>query len=219
MKRALLVGSTGLVGKQLLSLLLLSSRYSEVIALTRNSLGIKNLKLKEINTDLSGLERFLDQLRADDVFCCLGTTMAKAGSKEKFFAVDHTYPLRVAEITVKNGAKQFLLVSAMGANIQSSVYYNRVKGQVEDAIAKIGVESLHLIRPSLLLGPREEKRMGEDVAKFIFKNLGFLIPSKYKGIDAVQVAASMLHYASMEAKGTFIHESNELQRISIQDRK
>jgi uncharacterized protein YbjT (DUF2867 family) len=213
MKTALIAGSTGLVGKQLLSLLLSSPEYSKVIALTRRTLDITNPKLSQILTDLSSLDENAAQLRADDIFCCLGTTMAKAGSKEKFFEVDYSYPVRLAEMTKKHGAKQFLLVSAMGANKKSAIYYNSVKGQVEESLLQIGFESLHILRPSLLLGDREETRFGEDVGKIMFKSFGFLIPGKYKGIDASRVAEAMLYFATQERKGNHIHPSDAIRNL------
>ena len=126
--------------------------------------------------------------------------MAKAGSKENFNQVDFYYPLLVAKTSFAQGARQFLIVSALGADKESSIYYNRVKGQVEEAVSQIGFESLHIFRPSLLLGSRIEKRRGEDAAKFIYKAFGFLIPKKYKAIDSAKVARSMLRFANDEIK-------------------
>jgi uncharacterized protein YbjT (DUF2867 family) len=211
MKTALITGSTGLIGRQLLTLLLATDRYSKVIALTRKDLGLNSPKLVTLKTDFQTLDQYANQLVADDVFCCLGTTMAKAKSKDRFYEVDFAYPLRVAVGTKLGGAKQYFLVSALGADKNSSIYYNRVKGEVEDAITNLGFESLHVFRPSLLLGNREEERSGEEAAKVFYKYLGFLIPSKYKGIDSAKVARAMLHFATAEQKGKFVHESKELQ--------
>jgi uncharacterized protein YbjT (DUF2867 family) len=211
MKTALIAGGTGLIGKQLLTLLLATNRYDKVIALTRHELGVTHPKLVELKVDFSILDQYADQLVADDVFCCLGTTMSKAKTKERFYQVDFTYPLRLAVATKINGAKKYFLVSALGANKKSSVYYNRVKGEAEEAIGNLGFDALHILRPSLLLGPREEQRPGEDAAKVFYKYFGFLIPSKYKGIEATKVARAMLHFATQDEKGKFIHESQGLQ--------
>ena len=213
MKTALVAGSTGLIGKQLLTLLLATNRYDKVIALTRHDLEIQHPKLVEIKIDFSILDKYADQLVADDIFCCLGTTMKKARTKERFYEVDFTYPLRLAVATKLAGAKQFLLVSALGANKKSSVFYNKVKGEVEEAITNLGFESLHIMRPSLLLGEREEKRSAEDAAKVVYKYLGFLIPNKYKGIEGAAVARAMLHFAASGQKGISIHESPSLQKF------
>jgi uncharacterized protein YbjT (DUF2867 family) len=213
MKTALIAGSTGLIGKQLLTLLLATNRYDKVIALTRHDLNTNSSKLIELKVDYSNIDQVAEQLQADDVFCCLGTTMAKAKTKEKFYEVDYSYPLRIALATKLTGAKQFFLVSALGADKKSSIYYNKVKGEIEEAIANVGFDSFHIFRPSLLLGAREEKRSGEDAAKVFYKVFGFLIPGKYKGIEGSKVARAMLHFASQEQQGKFIHESPSLQQF------
>jgi uncharacterized protein YbjT (DUF2867 family) len=209
MKTALIAGGTGLIGGQLLQLLLASDRYSRVIGLARSDVK-SHPKLIQVKTDGTDLALKLTE-RADDVFCCLGTTMAKAGSKEKFYQVDFTYPLELAKATLGMGAEQFLIVTALGADKKSPVYYNRVKGEVEEAVSGLGFNSLHIFRPSLLLGERTENRTGEDAAKFFYRVFGFLIPKKFKAIDASKVARAMHHFASMNRNGIFIHESLQLQ--------
>ena len=210
MKTALLAGSTGLIGKQLLELLLQSERYSKVIALTRSDLPA-HPKLEIVKVEFNKLNEWADRLTADDVFCCLGTTMAKAGSKDAFYQVDFFYPLLIAKTTHAKKAKQYLLVSALGANKESSIYYNRVKGEIEEAIAQVGFQAVHIFRPSLLLGPRTEKRPGELAAQLVYQFFGFLIPKKYKAIQSAKVAQAMLQLAGQEEQGTHIHESKELQ--------
>lgn len=212
MKTALIAGATGLIGGQLLDLLLASDQYDRVIAWTRKDLA-HHKKLVQLKMTEGSPPALDATLQVHDVFCCLGTTMAKARSKEKFYQVDFTYPLVLAETGVGHQAKKYLLISALGANKQSPVYYNRVKGEVEDAIIKLGYDAIHIFRPSLLLGPREEKRSAEDAAKFFYKVFGFLIPNKYKAIESIKVARAMLHFASDRQSGTFIHESVELQKF------
>lgn len=210
MRTALLAGGTGLIGRQLLQLLLESSRYSKVIALTRRDLP-GHPRLVQVRTEFEELHEKAHSLKADDVFCCLGTTMEKAGSKENFHKVDFEYPLQLAKITNASGARQFLLVSALGANKKSGIYYNRVKGEIEEAILQVGFETVHIFRPSLLRGKREEKRAGERAAQVLYKIVGFLIPKRYKAIDSLKVANAMLSLAAQEQKGVFIHESIQLQ--------
>lgn len=210
MRTALLAGSTGLIGRQLLQLLLESSRYSKVIALTRHDLP-GHPRLVQVRTEFGELREKAHEIKADDVFCCLGTTMEKAGSKKNFYKVDFEYPLQLAKITNASGAKQFLLVSALGANKKSGIYYNRVKGEIEEAILQVGFETVHIFRPSLLRGRREEKRAGERAAQLLYRIVGFLIPKKYKAIDSLKVANAMLSLAAQEQKGVFIHESIQLQ--------
>jgi len=210
MKTALIAGSTGLIGRQLLQLLLESDRYTKVVALTRNDLPA-HPKLEVLKTQFDNLSQWSNKLAADDVFCCLGTTMAKAGSRENFYQVDFFYPLLIAKTAQARGAKQYLLVSALGANPDSTIYYNRVKGEIEQAIREVPFTTVHIFRPSLLLGPREEKRSGENAAKLFYRIFGFLIPRKYKAIDSARVARAMLAEAGREQPGQFVHESGELQ--------
>ena len=203
MKTALIAGATGLVGKQCLYQLLESDQYSKVIALVRKPLNIKNTKLTEVVVDFNQLTNYTAQMVADDVYCCLGTTIGKAGSQEAFKLVDYTYNFEVANISKSNGAKQLLLVSALGADSKSPIFYNRVKGELEDAVALLGYESVHCFRPSLLLGNRNEFRFGELIAKWIMRLIGFMFigPIKrYKAIQAVDVAKSMLKHAARNVK-------------------
>jgi uncharacterized protein YbjT (DUF2867 family) len=212
MKTALIVGATGLVGKSLLDLLLQSNEYDKVIVLSRQTLSLP-AKAEVIITDYKTLQNNSDKLSAYDVFCCLGTTIRKARTKEAFKQVDFDYPLALAKITLDKGAKHFLLVSALGANAKSAIFYNKVKGEIEQEIAALGFESFSIIRPSLLLGERSEQRAGEDAAKLFYKIFGLLIPKKYKGIEAKQVAKAMLLIANYKKSGKRIFESDELQNF------
>lgn len=212
MRTAVIAGATGLIGSQLLDKLLASNRYSKIVALSRRPIKRDHAGFSVIITDFHHLDETLAGIEPTDVFCCLGTTMTAAGSKEKFYEVDFRFPLSLAEATFRLGARQYLIVSALGANKGSSIYYNRVKGEVEEAISKIGFETLHIFRPSLLLGPRQEKRAGEDAAKWLYKVFSFAIPAKYKAISSERVAEAMLRAAEKERTGEFIHESKEIGR-------
>jgi uncharacterized protein YbjT (DUF2867 family) len=211
MKTALIAGSTGLIGRQLLQLLLAHDRYDIVKAVTRSDLKFSHPKLVQIHTDYSNLDARTDEMQADDVFCCLGTTMAKAKSKQKFREVDYIFPLTLAKNTFQKGAKQFMLVSALGADRRSSIYYNRIKGEVEEATTKFDFKAIHIFRPTLLLGPRQESRPAEDAAKVFYKVFWFLLPDKFKPIQSQKVAKAMLHFASRDQEGVFIHEAREMQ--------
>lgn len=213
MKVALLAGGTGLIGSQLLQLLVKDEEYTKIKCLTRNPLAITHNKIEVIQTNGENLNELSSSLLADDVFCCLGTTIKKARTKEAFKKIDYDYPLLLAKVSKSNGARQFLLVSALGAHPSSSVFYNKVKGEVEGAIAEIGLETYHVFRPSLLLGSRTEERSGEDAAKTFFKVFGFLVPDKYKAIDSAKVARAMLATAKKNATGTFVYESKFLQEF------
>jgi uncharacterized protein YbjT (DUF2867 family) len=212
MKTALIAGSTGLIGEALLALLLKSDQYDQVVAITRRPLAATEQKLSQVITDFTQLDKQLQSFHPHHVFCCLGTTMAKAGSKEKFYEVDFVYPYQLGRVTHALGAEKFLLVSALGADKDSSIYYNRVKGELEGALHALNFQSFHIFRPSLLLGQRKEKRPGEDAAKWLYKIFGFIIPSKYKAIQAESVAKAMMASATNPAKGFFIHSSLEMQQ-------
>lgn len=214
MKTALIAGYTGLIGSQLLSILLKSNHYEKVIALGRRNLDIQHPILVQQKVDFNNIH--LDEQKIDDVFCCLGTTMKKAGSKEKFRLVDFHYPVSLASYCLNNGAKQFLLVSSMGADEKSKIFYNQVKGEVENAVSKLGYPRLDMLRPSLLLGDRGESRFAEDLGKVAMKLFGFLFlgPLKnYQAIDSGKVARAMIYYAQEEAEGNYFHLSADLQKF------
>ncbi|MFN8357313.1 MAG: NAD-dependent epimerase/dehydratase family protein [Spirosomataceae bacterium] len=211
-KTALVVGANGLVGSQLLFQLLNDSRYQQVITLVRRSMHLKHPKLDERLVDFDALSK--TDWQADDIYCCLGTTIRTAGSQEAFRKVDFTYPLEVAKLGLERGTKQFLIVTALGSDAVSSIFYSRVKGEIENAIKGLPYETIHIFRPSMLLGDRKETRIGESIAKVVTKVIGPLMLGplkKYKGIYDAQVAAAMRAMAEQSQKGVFIHESDEMQ--------
>ena len=213
MKTALIAGSTGLIGSQLLSDLLKSNYYDKVIAVGRRNLDVQHSKLIQQEIDFNNI--LLEQQKIDDVFCCLGTTMKKAGSKDKFRMVDFNYPVSLARYCLNMGARQFLLVSSMGADAKSGIFYNQVKGEVENAVSKLGYGRLDIFRPSLLLGDRGESRVAEDIGKVAMKLFGFLFlgPLKnYKAIDSGKVARAMINFAQEDGTGTYFHLSADLQK-------
>ncbi len=208
---AVIAGTTGLVGNLLLDLLLNDEHYARVIALSRKPLDRQHPKLHNLVVDFDRLEEYAEQLKADDVFCCLGTTIRQAGSQAAFRKVDFDYPLNLARVTREQGAKQYLLVTALGSDKASSIFYNRVKGEVQEAIRLVGFDSYHIFQPSMLLGDRKESRAGEGVGKAVMTTLDFLIPKKYKAIDAVKVARGMVAVAKENQTGAHVYVSGELQ--------
>jgi uncharacterized protein YbjT (DUF2867 family) len=212
MKTAMLAGATGLIGRHLLTLLIEDPYYQKVVVITRKPIQVSS-KCENIVTNFDRLNEHYRKMVVDDVFCCLGTTMRVAGSKEAFRKVDFEYPMEMGRLAKINGAEKYLLVSALGAKKNSSVFYNHVKGEVEDAISMLRFSAYHIFRPSLLLGNRKEDRRSEHAAKIFFKMVGFLLPAKWKAIDARKVAAAMLHFAKQNSTGNFIHESGELQKL------
>ena len=211
MKTALIAGATGLIGKQLLQLLLQDPFYAKVKAITRKPLDLKHPKLENLVIEFEKLSEA--DLKSDDVFCCLGTTIRIAKTKEAFRKVDYEYPLELARTSKNQGATQYLLISALGADKNSGIFYNKVKGELEEAISHINFPSVHIFRPSLLLGARTEQRAGEGTATAFFKIFGFLIPTKYKAIDSGKIARAMLAFAKTDDPGFYFHESRELQKF------
>ncbi len=210
MKIALVAGATGLVGKQVMYKLLENNRYEKVYILVRKKLEIKNSKLIQIVIKYDQLESISAEVIPTDVFCCLGTTIAKAGSEEEFYKVDYTYVLQIAKIFKERKASNFLLISAVGASADSSIFYSRTKGEVEQAIRQLDYDSFHAFRPSLLLGQRNEFRFGERIGigfAMIFQP--FLIASlaKYKPIHAALLADYMILRSFETNKGNFVRES------------
>jgi uncharacterized protein YbjT (DUF2867 family) len=215
-RTALIAGASGLVGSHLLLLLLQSDRYSQVISIGRRELPVIHPKLDQQIVDFDDLKKSEADLVADDVFCCLGTTIKKAGSKEAFYKVDHTYVTRLAEITLKRRATQFLVVSAMGADAGSRIFYNKVKGEMERDVLQMGFQAVHIFRPSLLLGEREEHRTGEELGAKIMRPLSVLMLGplrKYRPIQAETVANAMLQAASQDKKGTQVYLSDKIERL------
>lgn len=215
-KTALLVGASGLVGGSCLQLLLEEPVYSTVKVLVRKRLPVQHDKLEQIVVDFDRLEEFKNEIIGDAVFCCLGTTIKVAGSKDNFYKVDFTYVQEVARMALSNGAKGFYLVSAMGADAHSFIFYSKVKGQIEEAIKKLGYSSLYIFRPSLLLGDRKEHRAGEKMAAVFNDFIGPLMVGplkKYRGIAATQVARAMVMCSLHPADGAFVLLSDEIQSI------
>ena len=214
LKTALLTGATGLVGKQVLQNLLNSDVYKEVKILTRKATGIQHKKLTEIFFDFDNPDASL--VKADDIFCCLGTTIKKAGSEEAFRKVDFLYPVQVGRAGKLNGSGQYLIVTSMGADSKSMIFYNRVKGEVEKELTDLQFNTLHILRPSLLLGDRGETRLGEKIGEVLSRIANPIMVGplkKYAAIEAVKVANAMVNFARLPHKGLFIHDSAELQQF------
>lgn len=216
-RSALIVGASGLVGGHCLALLLADKAYGEIVSLGRRSLPVEHPKLRQHIVDFDNLASQKHLLRADDVFCCLGTTIKQAGSKEAFRKVDFTYPSETASLAAENGAQQFLIVTALRANTRSPIFYNRVKGETEAAVSRLPFQSVHIFRPSLLLGERAEPRVGEQAAEEALKLFSFMLAgrlAKYRPIHARRVAASMIRVAKEDRRGVHVIESDHIAAIA-----
>ena len=212
-KTALLAGATGLIGSQLLPMLLASERYAKVIVVGRKTVPVLHPKLVQVITELDKLDEVRLKLIADDVFCCLGTTMRQAGSKEAFYKVDFRYVVKLAALAAGNFASQFMAVSSMGADAESRVYYSRVKGEMEAAVRQTPFRAIHIFRPSLLLGNRAQPRLAERLSAVVLRVLRPLLRGpllKYRPVSGATVAAAMLRAAEDDGGGVLVHLSDKL---------
>jgi uncharacterized protein YbjT (DUF2867 family) len=222
-KKAVLFGATGLVGNACLDLLLQDGRYEQVHVVGRRAPARTHAKLVVHSADLGDVDALaaLPVGSIDEVMCCLGTTIAKAGSQEAFRRVDFDYVVNAAKFAKATGAAQFLLVSSVGANAHSNVFYTRVKGETEDAVASLGVASVGVFRPSLILGPREESRLRERAAKSVMETVSFALVgglSKYRPIHAATIAQAMLNAAARQAHGTNYYEYDGITGLASESK-
>jgi uncharacterized protein YbjT (DUF2867 family) len=201
------------VGRHCLRTLLAAPHYTEVVAIGRRPVALDHERLRQLVIDFERIEDALRSIVVDDVFCCLGTTMQRARSREAFRRVDFVYPLALAKAARARGAKQFVLVSSLGANRQGRAFYLRTKGELEEALAALGFRALIIVRPSVLLGGRGESRPGETVAKVVMQLAAPLLIGrlrKYRPVAARRVALAMVAAANQDLSGLVVLESDEL---------
>ena len=215
-KTAIVFGGTGLTGSYLVKELITDSRYEKVKVISRRSLGIDHPKLEEHITDLLTKESWTELVKGDDVFCCIGTTRKKTPDRDHYSKIDFGIPKYAANAAKINGVQSFAVVSAIGANSKSSIFYNRLKGEVEEVVKANGPSKVYIMRPSIIAGPRGESRSIERVGLGIFKLLGFMFVGalrKYRLIHAKDIAAAMIEAVNSDVKGgTF--ESDQVQELA-----
>lgn len=207
-RTALVAGATGAVGSALLGQLLADARYGQVKVLLRRPLPLQQVKLLPLTLTDNGPAALGAALAADDVFCCLGTTQKKAGSKAAFERVDYHLVLELARAAQAAGAQQFLVVSSVGASLKARSFYLRVKARMEQAVLDLGFASTHILRPSLLIAERSESRPGEWLGQQLAPLVNPLLQgglAKYRSIAAEEVAAAMLTLALRRRAGGHIH--------------
>jgi uncharacterized protein YbjT (DUF2867 family) len=205
-KTAIVIGGSGLIGNLLVRALLQDEAYSSVRALVRKPLAIQHPKLTNLVLRFDDENALQIALTGDVVFCCVGTTIKKAGSQAAFRAVDRDLPLKCAAVAHKNGVTRFQLVSAVGAKASSSNFYLRTKGETENGLRETGFESLYFLRPSFLIGDRSEVRIGEQFAALIAPVMRFLLPKKYRPVKAATVASKMIELDKSPQPGVHIIE-------------
>lgn len=217
MKTALIIGSTGLIGSHLLDLLLESQEYDKVITFVKRDSGIQHPKLKQHIIDFDKPETYKELVVGDDFFCTIGTTIKKAGSQDAFRKVDFEYPKQFASLAQQNKVKQFLIITSLGADANSSNFYLKTKGEIQDFLKNCAFESISILQPSLLLGNRTEFRLGEKMGVYFMKLFSFLFIGnlkKYKAIQSEAVAKAMFIIAQKNYKGFQIIESDSIQEIA-----
>ena len=215
-KTALVIGSSGLIGSHLVIQLLSNPNFEKVIVFNRRPCLILHPKIEEHIIDFNNLKAIEPYVKGDVMFCTMGTTIKKAGSKEAFRLVDVVYPEQFAEMALHNQVKQFLIISSLGADLHSNNFYLKTKGEIETFLQNSAFKSVSILRPSLLLGDRKEFRLGEKIASYVLPVLSlFLIGpfKKYRAIEAKTVAKAMLEIALQNKSGFNIYPSDELQTI------
>ncbi len=216
-KVAVLFGASGLIGNCCLRRLLVHQAYDKVISIGRSPIRATHPKLIHYEVDLSHPDHYRHLMRGDDLYICLGTTMKKAGSREAFYAVDHDLIFTIAKTGSLQNMNQLIFVSSIGADSRSLVYYLKVKGQLEDDVRRLPYWSVHIMRPSVLLGQRDENRPAEMIAGKVSKGLQWFsgsIIGDLAPIDADDVAKAMVQAAQSLKSGTHIHHGSEIVQLA-----
>jgi uncharacterized protein YbjT (DUF2867 family) len=204
MKTAIIIGSTGMIGTQLLDLLLQSDDYSQVISLIRRGSGITHPKLKEYVVDFDEPENWKKHVKGDVLFSCMGTTLASAKSKENQFKVDYTYQFQVAKVAAKNDVAEYVLISSAGANEKSSNFYLQMKGKLDNDVKKLSVKKTYILRPGQLYGVRYASRLGEKIGlkvMFTINRIGLF--RKFKPIHSRELAQAMINVTKKNQSSTY----------------
>ncbi len=215
-KTAIILGATGLTGGLLLQTLLKDERYGHVTLFSRNTCRIKHLKLTEYIVDLFQLQHYKEQFKANDVFCCIGTTKSKTSNKEIYTNIDYGIPVSAATLCKENNIETFVVISALGAKKKSKIFYSRTKGKMEAAVLDLKIRNTYILQPSLISGEREERRIGEQFMKFLMSLLKPLLHfgdlNRYQPIHPQTIANCMVWVSNNDYKSGRI-ESNTIQEI------
>ncbi|MGD6872470.1 oxidoreductase [Sutcliffiella horikoshii] len=215
-RSAILIGATGLVGAYVKEEILQNSDYEHLTTLVRNHTNKMHPKLTEVKIDFENMSVYKEHFKVDDLFICLGTTKKKAGTKERFRKVDYDYVVEAARLAKENGVTKIAVVSAIGADENSSFFYNQVKGEMEQAVSAVGITATYFFRPSLLLGDRNEFRLGERVGEVLGTAMQPLLRGKlqkYRSVHGQTVAKAMVRFLKDGRDGVHIVESNLIAKI------
>jgi uncharacterized protein YbjT (DUF2867 family) len=214
--KAIIAGASGLIGSNLLNILLQQPEYSEVLVLVRKELPIQHKKLVQLIINFDELDKHAAAITGHTLFSCLGTTKSQTPDEKLYRKIDHDYPLQLAQLAMQNGVNQFHVVTAIGADKNSSMFYTKLKGELEDDIKKLGLETLHIYQPSMLIGERGGTRFLEKVIGGIFKVIDPLLIGglkKYRSVKGTTVAHAMFKKSLESATGTFIYTSDKIHTI------
>ena len=220
-KTAIILGATGLTGGLLLDKLLMDDRYHKILIFTRNHVSQKHEKIEEYLIDLFELDQFQDLFKADEVYCCVGTTKQKTPDKEKYRKVDFCIPATAAKLAKRNQIKTFQVISAMGADENSRIFYNRVKGEMEGAVLEQKISKTYILQPSLIGGEREESRPFEFFGKKIMNIIDHLLIGslkKYRSIHPEAIADAMVYLANNEYQSGTI-QNDQIKEIAGKGKK
>ena len=216
MKTAILLGATGLTGGYLLKILLNDPNYSKVKVFSRSSVGFEHEKLEEHLVDLMKLEDYKESFNADEVYCCIGTTKSQTPDKKTYKKIDFGIPVTAAKICRENKIDTFLVISALGADANSGVFYNKVKGEMQHEVLEQGIAHTYIFQPSLIAGDREEERFFENLAikgMKVFNNLLVGSLKKYRSISPETIAKAM-HNCANAGYSKILIESDEIQKLA-----
>lgn len=215
-KTAIIIGATGLTGGLLLNRLLKDDRYKTIKLFSRRSCNMENSKIEEHLVDVLELEKYEKLFTADEVYCCIGTTKAKTPDEELYLKIDYGIPVTTAKLCAKNHIETLVVISAMGADKKSKIFYNRTKGKMEEAVFQEKIKHIYILQPSLIGGDRTEKRTGEKIAKNVMKALNPLLAGslrKYRSIHPNTIVNAMVWLANNDYKTGRI-TSDKIQKIS-----
>jgi len=214
--KATLLGATGLIGGHILDHLLKDDAFTSVKLIVRRDLKINHPKVNVVVIDFNDKHAFRSAIEQESViFCAIGTTQKKVkGNKDKYRKVDYDIPVNAARYGIEKNCNTFSLVSAIGANAESSNFYTKLKGEVEDDISNLKYPTLQIFRPSLLLGNRNENRLGEKIAQILMPAISFLVPNRYKAIQAKDVAIAMVNATKKVKKGKQIFTYKDIITLS-----
>ena len=216
-KTAIILGATGLTGSMLLELLIKDNRYKNIISFSRKELKNMPTKVTQHLGNLLELENFKKDFIADEVFCCIGTTAKKTPDKKLYKAIDYGIAVNAAKLSKANNINTFLVVSALGANANSSIFYNKTKGEMQRDVLAQNIPNTYILQPSIIGGNRKETRIGEKIGLGVFKLFQPLLIGKlkkYRMIEAETIAQSMLNLANSKAIKEKIIRSDYIKEIS-----